>query len=211
LPKRQRLSRGHHTALPYADVPAFMVDLRGRESTAARALEFAILTAARSGEVLGATWAEIDLDGAVWTVPAARMKAGREHRVPISARAVQLLREMDANRDSKRSKPNGSVPGGKDCKPLSSMAMAMLLRRMGLAVTVHGSRSAFRDWASETTSFPHEVCEMALAHTIGNMAEAAYRRGDLFNERRRLMDAWASYCGENTGNLVGLAFGSERA
>lgn len=212
LPKRQRLSRGHHTALPYADVPAFMADLRVREATAARALEFAILTAARSGEVLGATWAEIDLDGAVWTVPATRMKAGREHRVPLSGPAVELLRGLDAARDAEKAKPSDPVfPSAKGGKPLSSMAMAMLLRRMGSAVTAHGFRSAFRDWASETTGFPHEVCEMALAHTIGNKAEAAYRRGDLFNKRRGLMDAWASYCGENADNVVRLAAGSARA
>ncbi|KQS49729.1 tyrosine-type recombinase/integrase [Sphingomonas sp. Leaf198] len=205
LPKRQRLSRGHHTALPYADVPAFMGDLRGREATAARALEFAILTAARSGEVLGAAWAEADLDGAVWTVPAARMKAGREHRVPLSARAVELLKRLNAARNAETAKPSDPVFAGAKGKPLSSMAMAMLLRRMGSAVTAHGFRSAFRDWASETTGFPHEVCEMALAHTIGNKAEAAYRRGDLFNKRRSLMDAWGNYCGENVGNVVRLA------
>ena len=209
LPKRQRLSRGHHTALPYADVPAFMTDLRGREGTAARALEFAILIAARSGEVLGATWAEIDLEGAVWTVPATRMKAGREHRVPLSAPAVELLRGLNATRDAEKAKPSDPVfPSAKGGKPLSSVAMAMLLRRMGSAVTAHGFRSAFRDWASETTGFPHEVCEMALAHTIGNKAEAAYRRGDLFNKRRGLMDAWASYCGEDAGNVVLLATGN---
>lgn len=209
LPKRQRLSRRHHTALPYADVPAFMADLRGREATAARALEYAILTAARSGEVLGATWAEIDLEGTVWAVPATRMKAGREHRVPLSAPAVELLRRLDAARDAEKANPADPVfPSAKGGKSLSSMAMAMLLRRMGSAATAHGFRSAFRDWASETTGFPHEVCEMALAHTIGNKAEAAYRRGDLFNKRRGLMDAWASYCGDHAGNVVRLAAGS---
>ena len=212
LPKRQRLSRGHHTALPYADVPAFMADLRGRAATAARALEFAILTAARSGEVLGATCAEIDLEGAVWAVPAIRMKAGREHRVPLSAPALELLRGLDATRDADKANPADPVfPSAKGGKSLSSMAMAMLLRRMGSAVTAHGFRSAFRDWASETTGFPHEVCEMALAHTIGNKAEAAYRRGDLFDKRRGLMDAWASYCGKNAGNVVRLATGSTHA
>lgn len=212
LPKRQRLSRGHHTALPYADVPAFMADLRGRGATAARALEFAILTAARSGEVLGAIWAELDLHVAVWTVPAARMKAGREHRVPLSARAVELLQGLNAARDMEKAKPGDPVfPSAKAGRPLSSMAMAMLLRRMGSAVTVHGFRSAFRDWASETTGFPHEVCEMALAHTIGNKAEAAYRRGDLFNKRRRLMDAWANYCTDPGANVVQLAGGFVRA
>lgn len=211
LPKRQRLSRGHHAALPYVDVPAFMSDLREREATAARALEFAILTAARSGEVLGATWAEIDLDGAVWVIPAARMKAGREHRVPLSTRTVELLEALDAVRAADKAKPIDPVFAGAKGKSLSSMAMAMLLRRMGSAVTAHGFRSAFRDWASETTGFPHEVCEMALAHAIGNKAEAAYRRGDLFNKRRGLMDAWASYCGDNTGNVVRLAAGNVRA
>lgn len=197
LPKRQRLSRGHHTALPYADVPAFFADLRGREATAARALEFTILTAARSGEVLGATWMEIDLAGAMWTVPAARMKAGREHRVPLSPPAMDLLRALNDARDAEKATLNDPVfPTAKSGKPMSSMAMAMLLRRMGSAVTAHGFRSAFRDWASETTGFPHEVCEMALAHTIANKAEAAYRRGDLFQKRRELMNAWGGYCRE---------------
>lgn len=207
LPKRQRLSRGHHTALPYADVPAFMADLRQREATTARALEFAILTAARSGEVLGAIWAEVDLSAAVWTVPAARMKAGREHRVPLSARAVELLQGLDAAPNAEKGRPPGDpvFPSVKGGKPLSSMAMAMLLRRMDSVVTAHGFRSAFRDWASETTGFPHEVCEMALAHTIGNKAEAAYRRGDLFDKRRGLMDAWAGYCGGENGSVLQLA------
>jgi integrase len=135
------------------------------------------------------------------------MKAGREHRVPLSARAVELLEGLDAARDAETAKPADPVFAGAKGKPLSSMAMAMLLRRMGSAVTAHGFRSAFRDWASETTGFPHEVCEMALAHTIGNKAEAAYRRGDLFNKRRGLMDAWASYCEENAGNVVRLNAG----
>ncbi|RYF08778.1 MAG: integrase, partial [Deltaproteobacteria bacterium] len=199
-------------ALPYAAVPAFMADLCGREATAARALEFAILTAARSGEVLGATWTEVDLEGAVWTVPATRMKAGREHRVPLSTCVVELLRGLDASREAEKAKPTDPVfPSAKAGKPLSSMAMAMLLRRMGSAVTAHGFRSAFRDWASETTSFPHEVCEMALAHTIGNKAEAAYRRGDLFNKRRGLMEAWAVYCGEGAGSAVRLVTGNAHA
>jgi integrase len=195
LPKRQRLSRGHHAALPYGDVPTFMADLRSRDAMAARALEFCILTAARSGEVLGATWSEIDLEGAVWAIPAARMKAGREHRVPLSDAAKALLIGLNAARDSDKIKPGDPVfPSASGGKPLSSMAMAMLLRRMSLAVTAHGFRSAFRDWASETTGFPHEVCEMALAHTITNKAEAAYRRGDLFAKRSELMAAWAAYC-----------------
>lgn len=189
LPKRQRLRRGHHAALPFDQAPAFMKELRAREAMAARALEFTILTAARSGEVLGMRWNEIDLDRQIWTVPADRMKAGREHRVPLSGRAwdiVSALAEIAVK---------GQVfPGPKPDSALSSMAMAMLLRRMKSTITVHGFRSTFRDWASETTGFSHEVCEMALAHTITNKAEAAYRRGDLFDKRCQLMGDWATFC-----------------
>jgi integrase len=192
LPKRQRLSRGHHAALGYDAMPVFMADLSGRNAVAARALEFVILTAARSGEVLGAMWSEIDRERKIWTIPAVRMKAGREHRVPLSSRAMEIVEEM-----AKLGTEGYVFPGPKPKKPLSSMAMAMLLRRMKNGVTVHGFRSTFRDWASETTGFSHEVCEMALAHTIGNKAEAAYRRGDLFDKRRKLMEAWAGYCAKN--------------
>ena len=194
LPKRQRLSRGHHAALAYEAMPKFMEDLRGRSAVAARALEFTILTATRTSEVLGAQWDEIDLGKKIWTIPAARMKGGREHRIPLSPRAIEIVEAMY--------EPGGEghvFPGPKPRKPLSTMAMAMLLRRMASNATVHGFRSTFRDWASETTGFPHEVCEMALAHTIGNKAEAAYRRGDLFDKRRKLMEAWASYCGKQVG------------
>ncbi len=195
LPKRQRLSRGHHTAMPYADVPAFVAALRVRGAMAASALEFTILTAARSGEVLGAIWSEVDRKAAMWTVPAVRMKGAREHRVPLSSAALALLQSLSAGREATTEKSDDPLfPSTKVGKPLSGMAMAMLLRRMSSEVTVHGFRSAFRDWASETTGFSHEVCEMALAHTIGNKAEAAYRRGDLFTKRRELMDAWAAYC-----------------
>lgn len=195
LPKRARHTRGHHAAMPYAEVPAFMAELAGREAVAARALEFTILTAARSGETLGATWAEVDLAAAVWTIPGARMKAGTEHRVPLSPRAVAILKAIQPlnTRDRSDAPLFPSTNGG----ALSGMAMAMLLRRMVSAVTVHGFRSAFRDWAAESTAFAHEVCEMALAHVIGNKAEAAYRRGDLFDKRRRLMDDWATYCASN--------------
>jgi integrase len=170
-------------------LPAFVADLRTRNAIAARALEFVILTAARSGEVLGATWNEVDVSKEVWTIPASRMKAGREHRVRLSSRAMALLAaQMELN-------PVGSVfCVSNRVSPLSLMAMAMLLRRMKSEITVHGFRSTFRDWGSETTSFSHEVCEMALAHTIANKAEAAYRRGDLFDKRRKLMEAWAEYC-----------------
>jgi integrase len=187
LPARQRLSRGHHAAMPYDEVPAFLEQLRARKAVAAMALEFTILTAARTGEVLGATWEEVDVEKRTWTVPAQRMKAGREHRVPLSNHAVELLNET-------RKLENPFLFPGQRGGPMSGMAMAMLLRRMGHELTVHGFRSSFRDWASETTAFPHEVCEMALAHSISNKSEAAYRRGDIFDKRRMLMDEWAHYC-----------------
>jgi integrase len=190
LPKRQRLTRGHHAAMSYAELPVFIINLQARQATAALALEFAILTAARSGEVLGARWDEFDLDRAVWTIPATRMKAGREHRVPLSRRALKILKAMREARDS-----DFVFPGQKSGKPLSVMALEMVLRRMKIDdVTVHGFRSAFRDWAAECTNFTNEVCEAALAHVIENKAEAAYRRGDLFDKRRKLMEAWAAYC-----------------
>ena len=190
LPARSRLTRGHHKAMPYEAIPAFMAKLREREAMAALALEFVILTATRTSEVLGATWSEVDLDKAIWTVPASRMKAGKEHRVPLSPRAVEILEAVE---------PLGKTslfPADKGGK-LSTMAMSMLLRRMKLDCTVHGFRSGFRDWAAECTGYAHEVCEMALAHVIGNKSEAAYRRGDLFDKRRRLMADWATYCGSS--------------
>lgn len=195
LPARQKLTRGHHAALPYDDVPAFLAALRSRRSVAAVALEFCILTATRSGEVLGARWDEIDLDKKVWTIPAARMKAGHAHRVPLSPRAVELLAALP------RLEGNPHVfPGNGSAKPLSGMAMTMQLRRMKRGdITVHGFRSSFRDWASEQTSFPHETCEHALAHRISDKAEAAYRRGDQFEKRRLLMEAWAGYLSTKSG------------
>jgi integrase len=190
LPKRQRLTRGHHAAMSYAEVPAFVANLQTRQATAALALEFAILTAARSGEVLGARWVEFDLERAVWTIPAVRMKAGREHRVPLSRRALKIVKAMHEARDG-----DFVFPGQESGTPLWAMALGMVLRRMRIEdVTVHGFRSAFRDWAAECTNFTNEVCEAALAHVIENKAEAAYRRGDLFDKRRKLMDAWAVYC-----------------
>jgi integrase len=166
-----------------------MEELRGRTAVAARALEFTILTACRTSEVLGATWDEIDVERKFWTIPASRMKAAREHRVPLSPRCLEIAEAM-----RKKGADGFVFPGPKPKEPLSTMAMAMLLRRMKAEITVHGFRSSFRDWASETTGFPHEVCEMALAHTIANKAEAAYRRGDLFEKRRKLMEAWMGYC-----------------
>jgi integrase len=191
LPRRQRLARGHHAALPYAGVPAFMVDLQGRRATAAAALELTVLTAARSGETLLAKKTEFDIDRAVWTVPPARMKAGREHRVPLSRRALKIVKQAMADYPDS----DFLFPGQKPGKPLSAMALEMMLRRMKVKdATVHGFRSSFRDWASECTNFSNEVCEAALAHVIKDKAEAAYRRGDLFEKRRKLMEAWAVYC-----------------
>jgi hypothetical protein len=183
-----------------------MAALRQRQAVAAFALEFTILTAARSGEVYNARWGEVDLARGVWTVPAARMKAGREHRVPLVPRAMAILRAMLALAGGPPPDPAAFLfPGHHPGKPLSSMSMSMLLRRMEREETVHGFRSTFRDWAAERTSFSHEVCEMALAHTIANKAEAAYRRGDLFDKRRELMQAWADWCGcaaeEATGTI----------
>ena len=198
LPARTRLSRGHHKALSYGDVPAFLASLRDREAMAALALEFAILTAARTGEVLGAAWGEVDLAKAVWTIPAARMKAGKEHRVPLSPRAVEILETSKQLGGDWLFAGKAEAPG--EMRPkLSGMAMNMLLRRMKVDATVHGFRSAFRDWAAESTSYAHEVAEMALAHSIENKAEAAYRRGDLFEKRRRLMADWAAYCSGEGG------------
>jgi integrase len=190
LPKRQRLTRGHHAALPFNDMAEFFGSLSAKSAATARALQFLILTAARSGEVLGATWSEVDLDGGIWVVPAPRMKAGKEHRVPLSEAALNVLKSVDVGLRPKDYLFWGKSPD----RPLSNMAMSMLLRRMVPNVTVHGFRSSFRDWAAEISAFSHEVCEMALAHTIPNKAEAAYRRGDLLDKRRELMEAWALFC-----------------
>jgi integrase len=184
LPKKSKVRRvEHHAALPYSELPGFMAELRQREGTAARALELTILTAARTGEVIGAAWSEIDFEARLWVIPGARMKAGREHRVPLSEPALSILRPMYETRTDDR------------LFPVSNMAMAMLLRRMGRGdLTVHGFRSAFSDWCAEQTAFASEVREMALAHTVSDKVEAAYRRGDLFQKRRELADEWARYC-----------------
>jgi len=201
LPKQSKLTRGHHAAMPYANVPAFVAALRERDATAALALEFTILTAARSSEALEAEWSEIDLDAKVWTVPAARMKPGRVHRVPLTDRAIEILRAMDKARVSKF-----VFPGQKQNRPLSSMAMEMVLRRMKVAgATVHGFRSSFRDWAGNETAFPRDLAETALSHVIGDKVEQAYRRSDALERRRELMQAWANYCEPNAaGNVVPL-------
>ncbi|MBE0532631.1 MAG: integrase arm-type DNA-binding domain-containing protein [Rhodospirillales bacterium] len=192
LPKRSRVQTvKHHPALPYADIGGFMADLRAQGGIAASALQFLILTAARTGEVIGARCAEIG--DTVWTVPADRTKTKTEHRVPLSARALEILAEMKMLGAGRY---NFAFPGARKGKHLSNMAMLKLLRRMGRDdLTVHGFRSTFRDWAAEMTGYPREVAEMALGHAVGDKVEAAYRRGDLFKKRRRLMDDWARYCG----------------
>jgi integrase len=188
----------HHAALPFDEMPAFLLALKGRSGMAARALEFTTLTAARTGEALGARWSEIDLDAKVWIVPAARMKARREHRVPLSDAVLAVLGDVQSLALSRDGKPDPAAPvfpGLRRALPMSNMTMLMLLRRMGRAdLTAHGFRSTFRDWAAERTNFPTEVVEMALAHAITNQVEAAYRRGDLFEKRRKLMTDWARFC-----------------
>ncbi len=190
LPARQKLQRGHHPAMPYSDVPAYVARLQGAEAMAARVLEFLILTAARSGEALEARWPEFDLEKAVWTVPADRMKAGKEHRVPLSDRALSIVKGLHEARSGEF-----VFPGQKDRCPLSGMALAMLMRRMKAGhFTPHGFRSAFRDWCGDSTTFPREIAEAALAHEVGNKVEQAYRRSDALAKRRKLMDAWCRYC-----------------
>lgn len=184
LPRPSKVSKpDHHAAMPYAEVPAFMARLAERDARARRGLRFAILTAARTNEVTGALWSEFDLDAALWSIPAGRMKGGRPHTVPLSAPALAILK---------------ALPGDVPPFAMSENSMLYLVQKprpkgLGLPFTVHGFRSSFRDWAAEETDHPHEVVEMALAHAIRNKAEAAYRRGSLLEKRRHLMDAWADY------------------
>jgi integrase len=190
LPARSKVRRvRHHPALPYAELPTFMAGLRENSSISARALEFLILTASRTSEVRGAHWHEIDLDAKLWVVPATRMKAQREHKVPLSGRAVAILNALAKVRLN-----DHLFFGLKEGKPLSDMALLMLLRDLRPGITTHGFRSTFKDWASETTSFPDHVSEAALAHVAADKVRAAYARSDLFEKRRKLMGAWAAYC-----------------
>ena len=201
LAQRPTLQRGHFKSMPFGEVGAFIAKLRTRPATAARCLELLILCASRSAEALGARWEEFDLDAKVWTIPAPRMKEGREHRVPLSNRAVEVVREME----KLRAIGNDYVfPGTKPHKPLSSMALEMLLRRMKIDATVHGFRSSFRDFAGECTSHPREVAEVALSHIVGNDVERAYRRGDALEKRRALMQAWADYVEGATAQVIPL-------
>jgi integrase len=187
LPKPDKVRRGHHKAMPYSDVPVFVGRLRASGGVGASALEFLILTAARTGEVTGARWDEVDFDGQVWTVPPDRMKAGREHRVPLSDAALDVLRRLDAVRSCEF-----IFPGSDNKRPISSATMGKALQTAGGAdYTVHGFRSAFRDWVGEETDFPRELAEAALAHVVGDATERAYRRRDALEKRRELMQAWA--------------------
>ena len=191
LPARSRGSKvKHHPALPYKEMPEFMKALHIQTGVAAAALEFSILTAARTSEVLGADWSEINFQTNLWVIPEGRMKAAREHRVPLALAAIAVLRKMGAE------KGEGPVfPNSRDGRCLSNMAMLSVLKRMGRSdLTAHGFRSTFRDWAAEATDAPREVAEIALAHAVGNAVEAAYRRGDLLEKRHQLMAAWADYC-----------------
>jgi integrase len=200
LPKRQKIDRGHFAATPYSDIPAFVAKLRKLESVSALALEFLILTAARLGEVLGATWGEIDLEAKVWTIPAERMKSERQHRVPLCDRALAILERMREARTGEL-----VFPGYRAGRPLAGAALLGYARKNGMTETLHGFRSAFRDWAGEETHFPREVCEQALAHAVGNEVERSYRRGDSLEKRRQLMDSWSAFITEpRQGNVVSL-------
>ena len=201
LPARAKVQKTqHHPALPYDEMGAFMAALRAVDGTSAKALEFTILTATRTSEAICAAWDEIDLDKRIWVIPAERMKASKEHRVPLSDAAVAVLENMKAVRQGAF-----VFAGAKASKPLSNMALLMTLRRMKRDdLTAHGFRSTFRDWAAERTAYPRDVAEMALAHTIGDKVEAAYRRGDLFEKRARLMQDWADFC-----NLIPAEAGGE--
>jgi len=191
LPSRAEVAPvEHHAAMPYVEVPAFMGKLRGKSSVSAACLRFVVLTAARRSEATGATWDEIDLDKATWTIPGARMKSGSKHSVPLSPAAIAVLKDMAEIRASQFVFP-GDAPG----RPVHGASVAGLAKRVaGVDLTLHGFRSSFRDWAAERTSFPNEVAEMALAHAIPSAVEAAYRRGELLDKRRRLMEAWAEFC-----------------
>ena len=198
LPRRPKMSRGHHAAMPYEKVAEFIKQIRKHATVGALAIEFTVLTAARTGEVLGATWDEFDIKSAVWTIPAARMKSGRVHRVPLSDRAVAIIKKLEKMRSAEF-----VFPGRKADRPLSNMSMEMVLRRMKIEdSTMHGFRSSFRDWVGNETHFPREVAEAALAHVVGDAAEQAYRRGDALEKRRELMEAWANYC---DGRLKAMA------
>ena len=205
---RQPKNDGHHAAMPYDDVPAFMRRLREKETWGRLALEAAILTAARSGEIRGATWAEVDLEAGLWTIPADRMKAGKPHVVPLSPAALRVFQRAAELRTAGM---QFIFSGARADKSLSDMTLVKVLRDMDAGCTAHGFRSSFRDWVSETTAFPGELAEAALAHAIANKVEAAYRRGNLLEKRRGLMAAWGNYCDGTAANVVALPTSNDRA
>ena len=209
LPARNKVQKvTHHAALPYAEMGTFMQSLRHEEATAARALEFLILTATRTSEAIGVRWDEIDQDKALWVIPADRMKTGKEHRIPLSAPALAIIKQLAKTKESEF-----VFPGVKKGKALSTNALLKHLTRMDRNdITAHGFRSTFRDWAAESTNYPRDVAEMALAHTIGDKVEAAYRRGDLMEKRKRMMDDWAKFCGTiaKAGNVVAINQGKRK-
>lgn len=199
LPKRQKLTRGHHAAMPYSAMPEFMAKLRKDEAIAAKALQFCVLAAARTGEVLASRWDEIDFASKVWTLPADRMKAGREHRVPLSNRACEILESVKPLQTG-----HFIFPSPRGSRPLSHVAMAKVLARLDVrGVTVHGFRSTFRDWAGNETNYPRELAEAALAHVVGDKSEQAYRRSDALEKRRSLMESWAAWCERKDTEGVG--------
>jgi integrase len=207
LPASSKIKKvEHHRAVPIDGIGLLMTNLKKREGTAARALEFTILTASRSGEVRGAAWAEIDLNAAVWTVPAERMKAGKEHRVPLTKSAIRILLAQP------RSDESGLVFRASRGGQLSDMAMTSVMRRMEVDAVPHGFRSTFRDWARERTNYPRDLAEQALAHSLDNKVEAAYRRGDALEKRRAMMQAWEDFCvnkNETTGHKAAALTGME--
>lgn len=205
LPARKRLQRGHYAAMPYSDVPTFVAKLREAKGLGALALEFLILTAARSGEVRGAVWSEIDIDKKLWTIPAERMKAGREHRVPLTDRALAILEQAALLRRPADGNDDEALvfPSTKSGRPLSDMTLTAAMRRLGAGeYTAHGFRSSFRDWAGDCTAFPREVAEAALAHRSGDKVEQAYRRSDALEKRKKLMEAWDEYLARPAGGNV---------
>jgi integrase len=200
LPRRQKIAKSHFPAMPYRDVPALVEKLRTVDSAPALAAELCILTAARRGEVLGASWSEIDMEARVWTIPATRMKAGKEHRIPLSSRAIEILERMADRRVNDFVFASDRSRGA-----IAISSMLSLLRRMGVeGATPHGFRSAFRDWCGSETHFPREIAEEALAHSVGNAVERAYRRTDALEKRRLLMESWERYCAGACGKVVKL-------
>jgi integrase len=199
LPGIGKNGKRNHPALPWQEIPQFMAELRQREGISAQALEFTILTAARTGEVIAATWDEVDLEGKMWTIPPSRMKSDREHRVPLSEPALAILRKLPTETNN----PHLFI-GARKGSGLSNMAMLGLLRVMRSGLSVHGFRSTFKDWCSETTHTPNMVSEAALAHVVADKVEAAYRRGDLFQKRRKLMTEWARYCHSKVATVLPL-------